>query len=354
MGEPPGSDRRQRFGKTVVYRTAVAILFAASLVSGGTPARSGQRYPRNQASAADTVILPAADDDSGGAVASLKKAVKANNLQRLEHVGIVDATVDADGCQSAPLTVRDVSPGHHSEGMEAIADALRRRGVMVTIISSQEVQAVDDAAQSHVRAAKGSFHLTFDADAGRWLAGKADLMACNGRGNGGLGSTPHPLLAAMLAALHQDIVLAVGESQSGSKRADWNVIEGALSSSGNSLDAGTSQAMVAATLVLADGTTPWSGEAHARGALRPPLDRQSIGRLQAYMEAELQKMETYRAAHPGAKQPVDREAEATFNSVASGNLDQAPEGATLGPSASATLRTAADRLVEQLQPVLPK
>ena len=352
MGEPPVSDCRQRFWKTVARRSAVAILFAASLVSAGTPARSGQRYARNQASAADTVILPATDDDGAGAVASLEKALKTGGLQRLDHVGIVDAAVDADGCQGAPLSVREASPGHHSEGLEAVADALRRRGVMVTVISGQDVQAVDAAAQGRIRAAKGSFHLTFDADAGRWLASKADLMACNGGGRGRLGA-PHPLLAAMLAALHQDVMLAVGESRSGSKGADWNVIEGALSSSGNSLDAGTSQATVAATLVLADGSIPWSGEAHARGALRPPLDRQSVARLQAYMEAELRRIEAYGAAHPGAKEPVDPEAEATFNSVASGNLEQAPEGATLGPSAGATLQAAAHRLVEQLRPILP-
>ena len=354
MGEPRVPDCRRPCRKSIACGAAVAILFAALLVGNGAPARAGQRYPRNQASVADTVILPADGDDGAGEVASLEQAMKAGGLRRLDHVGIVDATVDANGCQSAPLTARDTSPRTHSEGLEAVADSLRRRGVTVTVISGQDVRAVDAAAQARARAAKGSFHLTFDAEPGRWLASKTDLEACRGTGRAGHGSTPHLLLAAMLAALHQEIVLAVGESQSSSKGADWNVIEGALSSSGKSLDAGTSQATIAATLVLENGSTPWSGEAHARGALKPPLDRQSVARLQAYMEAELRAMAAYRAAHPGAKEPVDREAEATFNSVASGNLDQAPEGATLGPSASATLLAAADRLVEQLRPMLPK
>ena len=169
----------------------------------------------------------------------------------------------------------------------------------------------------------------------------------------GSSTTAHAPLAAVLAALHQDVILALAASQSESKGADWNVIEGALSSSDNSLDAGTSQATVLATLVQKNGITLWSGEVHARGDLRPPLDRQSVVRLQTYMDGELRKMKAFRDAHPDAKEPVDHQYEQTFNSIASGNLEEAPEGTSIGPSARVTLQAAAERLVDQLRPILP-
>ena len=336
--------------RPVARRIVISLVLTAS----GSAGWAAEPRARNQASAADTIILPAATGDGAHDAtsrASLLQAVKGVGLQRLDHVAIIDASVDPDGCMAAPLSPN--RSGGHSEGLDVVAEALRHRGITVTIISSRDVQAVDLADQNRIQAIKGSFQLSFGEATGRWLATKAEMTTCMRSGGDRQEQAAHPPLAAMLAALHQDVVLAINDSEAMSKGTRWNIIEGALSSNGNSLDAGTSQASVSATLVLKNGATPWTGEAHARGALRPPLDRRSVGKLDAYMEGELRKMDAYRAAHPGAKEPPDQPVAKTFDAITSGDLDQAPEGTTLGPSARATLQAAADRLIDQMRPILP-
>lgn len=336
---------------------------AACVVSGlmalttvASPCWSAEPNARNQASIADTVILPPHDgnvEDERSSAAFLLQALGKLGLKRLDHLGIVDAAVDADGCMAPPLVAQ--SPDGHSPALELLADMLRRRGVVVTVIPGNAVQSIDAADQKRVHALKGAFNLSFSDGPGRWFATKAQMIACakvdpdDGRATG----KAHAPLAAMLAALHQDAVLAVGESEAQSKGATWNIIEGELSGSGKNLDAAQSSAKIAAMLVLKDGSTPWSGEANAEGSLRPPLDAQAVARLKAYMEDEMRKLEAYRTAHPGADQPPDNITHGAFNAIASGDLDESPKGSTLGPSAYGTLQAAAGRLVDRLQPALP-
>ncbi len=332
------------------------VAFAASAL----PCSAAEPNARNQASVADTVILPSRDDnidDERKSTVALSQVLRKSGLDRLDHLGIIDATVDADGCMAAPLSARYPETGgnRHSLAVDALMDILRRRGVVVTLIPGNAVQAADAADQKRAQAVKGSFSLSFGEGSGRWFATKAEMIACTAvdtdsdRENG----KAHAPLAAVLAALHQDIVLAVGESQAESKGATWNIIEGALGSSDNGLDAGHSSARITATLVMKDGSTPWSGETNAEGGLRPPLDAQAVAKLQTYLEDELRELAAYRAANPGTEEPPKILSHDIFDAIANGTLDEAPDGSTLGPSAHATLQAAAGRLVDQLQPVLP-
>ena len=133
------------------------------------------------------------------------------------------------------------------------------------------------------------------------------------------------------------------------------MVEGLINSDGKSFYAGASHATVAVTLVTGNGMVPWSGKASARGVLRPPLDGQALGMLEAYMGGQIAKLEAYRKAHPdaGPGEPPDGLLDPSFDTIAGGDLDEAPEGATLGPLAQATLQAAAGRLAEQLKAVLP-
>ncbi len=336
--------------RSLVEGSIVALALIAA------PCASAEPQARNQASTADTLILPAQDRDATNASDSKLAAQMHRKIgvERLASIALVDADVDPDGCMTAPLAAGSVGDNRRREGMEALAAALRRRGVVVTVLSSDAVRLVDQAEQRRVRAIRGSSSLAFGEGEGRWFATKAELVACarvdpdEPRHK----SLSHPALAAELAALHQDVVLAVNDSKAESKGPSWNVIEGVLSSDGKSLDAGTSSAKVAATMVLKDGSVAWKGEGLAEGRLRPPLDAQAFGKLKAYMEGEFRMMAQYRTAHPASDRmpPIDEEA---FDAIVSGDLDHAPAGSTLGPSVDATVQAAAERIVDQLRSVLP-
>ena len=329
------------------------MMIALYGVGALTPCWSAEREAKNQASAAQTVILPASDDAGRTDRSSLTRSLGG---ARLTRIAIVDASVDPDGCMAAPLAARYPGPASRdrSAALEVIAAALRDRGVTVDILAGADVQATDTAAQARLKQLKGSYSLSFGDGAGRWFATRAEMVACaQVDPDDDRRRRPHAALAATLAALHQDVVLAVGDGEASSKGPSWNIIEGELSSSGKSLDSGTSSAKVAATLVFEDGSVPWSGEASAQGALRSPLDEQAVAGLKAYMEGEMRKMEAYREAHPGADGPPPEIDAHVFDAIASGDLEQAPVGSTLGPSASATLQAAIDRLLGQLRPVLP-
>ena len=337
--------------------TATLVGIACWGAVAATDCWSAEPRPRNQASAADTLILPAGKGDAeagGGSGATLLRALRAMGRNRLDHVGIVAATVDEDGCTSAPLQPRSLSvdDGKPDDGLEALTQALRRKGVQVTMIPAQDIQAIDDADQKRIEAMKGSFNLQTVEGGGRWFATRADLVACM---SGRQRRAAHAALKAMLAALDQDVVVVVEESQSETKGPYWNMVEGLINSDGKSFYAGASHAAVAATLVIGDGTILWSGKASAQGVLRPPLDAQALGVLEAYMSGQIAKLEAYRKAHPDAdaSEPPDGVLDPSFNATADGNLEEAPEGATLGPSAEATIQAAAGRLAEQLKAVLP-
>lgn len=317
---------------------------------------SAEPGPRNQAGAADTLILPPehGDEAGGGSGARLLRALRATGQTRLDHVGVVAAIVDADGCTTAPLQPRSppANDGRPGDGVQALAQALRRKGVQVAIIPAQDILAIDNADQKRIQATKGSFNLQTFQGGGRWFATRADLVACM---SGRQGRAAHAALEAVLVALRQDVIVAVEESQAESKGPHWNKVEGLMNSDGKSFYAAASSATVAATLVTRNGMMPWSGKAYARGVLRPPLDGQALGVLEAYMGGEIAKLEAYRKVHPdaGAGEPPDGLLDPSFEAVADGNLEEAPEGATLGPSAEATFQAAADRLAEQLKAVLP-
>ncbi len=329
-------------------------LIALYGIAAATPCWSAGQEAKNQATAAQTVILPANDDAGGTARPSLARSIGDG---RLTHVAIVDASVDPDGCMTAPLSARYPEPasGQRTAALEAIATTLRDRGVTVDLVAGGDLQAIDAAGQARLKGLKGSYRLSFGDGAGRWFATRVEMVACAqvDADEDQHRRRPHAALAAMLAALHQDVVLAIGESEASSKGPSWNIIEGELSSSGKSLDSGTSSAKVAAMLVLKDGSVPWSGEATAEGALRSPFDEQAVASLKAYMEGEMRKMEAYRVAHPDADGPPPGLDEHVFDAIASGDLEQAPIGSTLGPSAAVTLQAAVDRLLDQLWPVLP-
>lgn len=299
---------------------------------------------KNQASATDTIILPPPSVDNDPPPpppVTLLPALRAAGVARLDRVAVIDADVDPDGCMAPPLAAR-----HDDLGVPVLADALREHGVAVTIVSSAAADTIDTTAQRRLAGVKGNYSLAYDQGPRRWFATRAELVAC-AHVDPEENSTrrPHAALAAVLAGIHQDAVLAVTESSAESKGPRWNIIEGELSSDGRSLDEATSFATIAATLVLADGRVAWSGKADAQGALHPPLDAEAIARLRTFMEAFLRRMQTYREAHPGADKPPPDLDEAAFNAVTSGDLAHAPAGTTLGPSASATLRAAANRLL---------
>ena len=336
--------------------TATLVGIACWGAMAVTACWSAEPHPRNQASAVDTHILPPeqGDEAGGGSGATLLRALRATGRTRLDHVGIVAATVDADGCTSAPLQPRSLpaNGGRPGDSVEALTRALRRKGVQVTVIPAQDILAIDDADQKRIEAMKGSFNLQTFQGGGRWFATRSDLVACM---PGRQGRAAHAALKAVLAALRQDIIVVVEESQAESKGPHWNMVEGLINSDGESFFAGVSRATVAATLVTGNGMMPWSGKASARGVLRPPLDGRALGVLKAYMGGEIAKLEAYRKAHPdaGAGEPPDGLLDPSFNATADGNLEETPEGATLGPSAEATLQAATDRLAEQLNAVLP-
>ncbi len=335
-------------------RALTGVTLWLAMIAATSATRAEPRAPKNQASAADTLILPPSEamvEDMPPSPKPVRASV-ANAAPHLEHLALIAARVDPDGCMQAPLT-----PGTDERAtaiLEALQAALVQAGVEVTLLPAAAVEGVDAAQQRRVQTIKGAFELSHGQAPGRWFATKAELVACArvdpaedaGR------RPPHAELAAMLASLHVDAVLAVDDLTSEAKGPRWNMIEGELSSSGRDLDPATSSASLSATLALKDGSVPWRGDAKAEGTLRPAVAEAAQARLKAFFTAQLGMMAAYHQAHPDADNPPPGLDEAVFNAVVGGDLQGAPTGSTLGPSTAATLQAAAGRLADQLRPWL--
>ncbi|WP_174302073.1 hypothetical protein [Caulobacter sp. S45] len=316
--------------------------------------RAEPSAPKNQASVADTVILPPSEAIVEDMPPSTRPVLarEATASPHLRHLALIAARVDPDGCMQAPLT-----PGaddRATASLETLRAALVRAGVEVTLLPAAAVERVDAAQQRHVQAIKGAFKLSYGQAPGRWFATRAEMAACArvDPNEDAHRRAPHAELAAMLAALHVDAVLGVDDLTTEAKGPRWNIIEGALSSSGQDLDPATSSASLSATLALKDGSVPWRGDATADGALRPAVAEAAQAKLKAFFTTQLTMMAVYQKAHPDADDPPPGVDEAAFNAVVGGELQVAPAGSTLGPSMAATLQAAAGRLADQLRPWL--
>ncbi len=317
-------------------------------------ARAEPRAPKNQASVADTVILPPSEARVEDMPPSTRPVLarEATASPHLHHLALIAARMDPDGCMQAPLT--PAADERATGSLEALRAALVRAGVEVTLLPAAAVERVDAAQQRRVQSIKGALELSYGQAPGRWFATKAELVACArvDPNEDAHRRAPHAELAAMLAALHVDAVLAVDNLTTEAKGPRWNMIEGALSSSGQDLDPATSSASLSATLALKDGSVPWRGNATADGALRPAVAEVAQAKLKAFFTIQLRMMTVYHLAHPDADDPPSGLDDAVFNAVLGGNLQVAPAGSTLGPSAAATLQAAAGRLADQLRPWL--
>ena len=340
-----GAERRLSRERLKGVALSLAMLSAVGAAKPEPPA------PKNQASAADTIILPLNE----GTVEDGQRSPKMGRASvsvpsHLDHLALIAARVDQDGCMRAPLAPTEDERA--TAGLDALRATLVRAGVRVTLLPEMMVEKLDAAAQRRVRGIKGAFNLSYGQDPGRWFATRAELVACGPTDidEDAHRRAPHAALAAMLAALHVDAVLAVDDVKADAMGPRWNVIKGALSSAGQDLDPAVSSASLSATLVLKDGSVPWSGDASAEGALRPVIAEAAQMKLKAFFNIQLGKTAAYRQAHPSADNSPPGLDGAVCNAIVGGDLQTAPTGSTLGPSKVATLQAAAERLVGQLRP----
>ena len=375
-------------------RRAGSTLFAAALalISSGVPASGLQAAPatgspptttkeppaKNQASPADTIILPPPEDDSpapqdgkdaeasapgGRDLTSIKRiaaALETAGITGPPTIALVDALVDADGCQTAPLNATYVdqdtrSPyqaGRHSISVDALAGFFRAHGFAVTILSGSEVAAADTLAQKRLAAKKGTYQIQFGNSENRHFPTASDLLRCtkilslSSPEAGSAWKVKHPAMLRQMTALRQNVVLAVAETDSESHGAKWNIMEQELSSTGNGLDKPRASAQLSAKLILRDGSIPWSGETSAESALRSPVEEAALRQLTTYLQAKIRET----TAQPDT--PTSEGEDRAVDAIAAGDLAQAPEGTTLGPSLWKTKMATAERLYDQIGPAL--
>ena len=339
----------------------------------GTP----EPKAKNQAKAADTIFVPPdygtttmvvngkeestteTDAPDPKDLQRLRDELKKAGLGGLTHLALVDAEVDADGCMAAPLTARldyarigrnGPSVMGPSDSLLLMADLLRAHGITVTVLQGAQVEAMDRAEQARLKPLKSSYSVSFSEGRDRYFATAAERNAClPGREKEG---APHPALAAALAALHQDAVLAIQQESAESQGPRVNIIEGALSSSGKDFDEPKSQAEVSATLVLKNGQQVWGGKKYGSGKLTPAVEEATMKMVATYIKTWMARMEAYHKAHPKVEEmPAeldDKNADAIFG----GKLEQSPDGTTLGPSIFATRKGVVAILYAQFGPAL--
>lgn len=358
--------------KIALTATALGIYVSSvcALPPQSTSSSVAEPHAKNQASAADTVILPPEEHTDKAlnqeTISHLQSALKNAGLNSLRSLALVDGTIDEDGCEEAPITASRSYSIHHTShtastqyslAVQALADQLQAHGFTVTVLHRSDLMDADNAEQARLAASKGGgYSAQFGNSKARLFPSNEERSLClhivtpGSPEAAARWKVKHPALQRQMAALHQDAILVVEQDSVDNRGASWNIMDEELSSSGDGVNKPRSSAKVEATLVLKDGTVPWSGEAIAEGALRPPLDQEAVSKLKTFMEAKLTEWKKEQEAHPD-EDPTAND-KSGFDAIASGKLEEAPDGSTLGPSEWATVRAATQRLYEQFAPGL--